>query len=94
MRAPKHGKFYGSHQASKPGEAPAVFTGFLIGTIGRPQIDDGVIRLEISDPKARLLDPQIGDPANTRVEPRPFVQPSIDGAVARAREGGTVAGIL
>lgn len=98
MRLPKSGKLYGSHRASAPGEAPAVLRGKLIGSIGEPKFDgrsQGIIRLTISDPKARLLDPQAGDPANARVAPRPFVQPSIEGAVLRAQTGaGVVAGVL
>lgn len=94
MRLPKSGKQYGSHTASAAGEAPAVLSKTLIGSIGKPQIDGTIARLVISDPKARYLDPQEGDPANTRVAPRPFVQPAIDGAVARANQGGILISIL
>lgn len=33
MTEPKHGRLYGEHQASAPGEAPAVDTGGLINSI-------------------------------------------------------------
>lgn len=33
MTGPKHGRIYGDHQASAPGEAPAVDTGGLINSI-------------------------------------------------------------
>lgn len=33
MRSPKSGRMYGSHQASAPGEAPAVDMGLLINSI-------------------------------------------------------------
>lgn len=94
MLLPKTGKLYGTHRASAPGEAPAPLTEALINSIGQPQVDDGIIRLIVSDPKARLLDPQEGDPINALIEPRPFVQPSIDGAVAAARKPGIVASIF
>lgn len=94
MRALKHGRRYGTHVASKAGEAPAVLTEALINSIGEPMIDGGIARLVISDPKARLLDPQQDDPVNPRVEPRPFVQPSIDGAVAVANKPGIVVSII
>jgi hypothetical protein len=93
MRGPKTGRVYGTHRASAPGEAPAVLTGALIGSIGEPQISGNIARLVISDPKARLLDPQEGDPANAHIAPRPFVQPAIEGAIAQAGKGGVI-GVL
>jgi hypothetical protein len=90
MRGPKSGRTYRGHRASAPGEAPAVLTGALIGSIGEPVISGMTARLVISDPKARFLDPQEGDPQHPFIEPRPFVMPAIEGALAQLEKGGVI----
>lgn len=77
MRLPKHGRFYGTHRASAPGEAPAILTGTLIGSIGQPVIRDFTGSMNVSAPYARYLEE--GTP---RILPRPYAEVSARGVVS------------
>jgi hypothetical protein len=77
MAAEKSGRIYGSHQASAPGEAPAVDTSVLINSIQREvQGTEGAVYT--NQETAAML--EFG---TSRMAPRPAWVP----AAERAREG-------
>ena len=90
---PKTGRVYetdrGIHQASAPGEAPAVFSGLLInsGYVNIRWLNQYSVRAEVgySSPYAYELE-FFGPDFNG--QPRPFLQPAID--VAEQEAGGTL----
>lgn len=92
---PKSGRVYKvskagrKHQASAPGEAPAVLTGFLTSSIltDFPKQTEGVIT--IGAEYAAYL-----EKGTSRMRPRPFVKPSIGGALDSINKGGIVGGLL
>ena len=49
MASPKHGREYGGHIASAPGEAPAIDTGLLAGSIQATM--DGAYAAEVGSPQ-------------------------------------------
>jgi len=83
---PKSGRFYKvsktgrPHQASAPGQAPAVLTGFLTNSIQSafPKLTEGVIT--IGAEYAEYLE---RGPRNWKQQPsrRPFVEPALEGAL-------------
>lgn len=88
---PKSGRFYKvirtgrPHQASAPGQAPAVLTGFLTNSIlsDFPKATEGVIT--IGAEYAEYL-----ERGTSRMRPRPFVQPALDGALEAINRGGVI----
>jgi hypothetical protein len=73
MQAPKHGRVYGAHQASAPGEAPAELSGDLIGSIGHAMDGATIAYAFATDDKAPWL--EVG---NGRVEARPAFVPAAE----------------
>lgn len=73
MRAPKSGHFYGTHQASAPGQAPAVQSGGLIGSIEAQKVDAYIWNVGSIDDKAPIL--EFG---SVNMEARPFLGPAAD----------------
>lgn len=75
LDTPKTGRFYGSHQASAPGEAPASETGALVSGLqvqirGNQHSRSAVIIS--SDPKASML--EFG---TRKMAPRPHMTPAL-----------------
>jgi hypothetical protein len=56
MQEPKHGRVYGHHVASAPGEAPAIQSGTLAHSIQVEQVNDLSYAVFTDDPKAILLE--------------------------------------
>lgn len=92
---PKSGRFYKvsrtgrRHQASAPGQAPAVLTGFLTNSIlsDFPKPTEGIIT--IGAEYAEYL-----ERGTRRMRPRPFVQPALEGALDAINRGGGIIGRL
>lgn len=72
MLAPKSGVVYGSHQASAPGEAPAVETSALIRSGYAVMTGELKAEAGFSDEKAEDL--ELG---TTRIAPRSFLLPAL-----------------
>jgi hypothetical protein len=74
MAEPKSGRVYGRHQASAPGEAPAIDTGLLINSLQEAYENDGMTGYAFTN-TAYAPDLEYGHTDGT-VAPRPFMQPS------------------
>lgn len=89
MRLPKTGKIYyrkkGVHQASAPGEAPAIEEGTLYDSIKTQS--KGSLKASVTVRTPYVLALEFGNPRRN-LEPRPYVRPAI---IEAARKG---AGIL
>lgn len=75
MAEPKTGRFYGSHRASAPGEAPAIDTGNLAGSI----------EVEMDGPLTAVV--TVGaeygpflEYGTAHIAPRPFLTPAVEEA--------------
>lgn len=68
---PKSGRIYGGHQASAPGESPAIDEGDLSNSIRQEKIDEASYRVGSTDEKAPHL--EFG---TSRIAPRPFLTPA------------------
>jgi len=93
MAGPKSGRLYRrrggrTHQASAPGEAPAVDTGFLINSIRTVVKSDTRAEITVAAEYAEGL--EFG---TDRVAARPFVRPAIEGVIERFGKGGILAGL-
>ena len=90
MTETKTGKLYkrGSviHQASAPGQAPAVDTGFLGNSIQTKMISDTHGEITISADYAEFLE----EGTSTGLAPRPFVEPAIEGVIEKFNKGGGI----
>ncbi len=76
MAAPKSGVWYGDHQASAPGEAPAIDTGMLVNSIQTEvKGTEGVVFTNME--YAPYL--EFGAPMAS-IEPRPFFMPAAEAA--------------
>ena len=67
MRDEKHGRTYGTHQASAPGEAPAVDTGLLINSIQVEEVTD--LTSSVGTPVEYAATLEFG---SSRIAPRPI----------------------
>ena len=76
---PGTGRTYGKHQASAPGEPPAVDTGILRNTIGTESLG-GVIRIGSGQEYAPILEYGSG---LARIAPRPFMRPALESVKER-----------
>lgn len=74
MAEPKTGRVYGNHQASAPGEAPAIDTGLLTNSLQEAYENDGMTGYAYTN-TAYAPDLEYGHPDGT-VAPRPFMQPA------------------
>lgn len=77
MTAPHSGRIYGEHQASAPGEMPAVDTSTLLGSLG-VEAEPGSTYGEVYVSPDYALPLEYGSPANN-VAPRPFMTPAAEG---------------
>lgn len=92
---PKSGRFYKvsktgrRHQASAPGQAPAILTGFLTNSIltDFPRATEGVIT--IGAEYAEYL-----ERGTRRMAARPFVKPALSGALDAINGSGGILGEL
>lgn len=92
---PKTGRVYKvsktgrKHQASAPGEAPAVLFSTLKNSIltSFPKQTEGIIT--IGAEYAAYL-----EKGTSRMRPRPFVRPALDGALDSFSKGGIVGGVI
>lgn len=74
MRAPKSGRWYGSHRASAPGEAPAEDSKKLINSLRARKSQEGLkVRISAEVGYAKLL--EHGTP-NGKIKKRPFMAPA------------------
>lgn len=73
MRLPKSGVVYGSHQASAPGDAPAVDEGDLIDSLQAEMTGPTAGEVRVDDPKGALL--EYGS-AGGKIAARPFMTPA------------------
>lgn len=75
MQAPKSGRIYGSHQASAPGEAPAIDSRELIES-GRIE-PTGPFSADVVYDSPHAAPLELGAPARG-LEPRPFLGPAME----------------
>lgn len=75
MEGPKHGRIYGAHQASAPGEPPAIDTGKLRNSMRTEFSGDG-LSARIG-PNADPYDYYL-EFGTSRMEPRPYMTPAAD----------------
>lgn len=75
MRGPKTGRIYGTHQASAPGESPAIDTGALINSIST-HIED---RLTATVSETSEYAPHL-EFGTTTMAPRPHMSPAFEHA--------------
>jgi len=73
MMGPHTGRVYGEHQASAPGEAPAVDTATLINSIGTKMLNRLLAVVYAAAEYALHL--ELG---TTRIAPRPFMLPAAE----------------
>lgn len=73
MRGPKHGRMYRGHQASAPGESPAVDTSLLINSIHTEHPTDLTSTIGTNAKYAMAL-----EYGSRRMAPRPVWRPTID----------------
>lgn len=93
LRAPKTGRIYRrrrrSHQASAPGEAPAIASGGLLSAVSQsPRFPSPLIG-EISIPVEYAEALEFGAPASN-LDPRPFVRPAVNTVLARLKSAGII----
>jgi hypothetical protein len=92
---PKTGRKYkrqgGTHQASAPGEAPAIDTGFLQNSIVPDTSNPLKGILTIGAEYAALLEE--GSPGG-RLLPRPFVRPAIRDALAEINKNDVIGRLI
>lgn len=82
MEGSKSGRSYGGHQASAPGDAPAIDTGELFTNMAESTEDGGLTGvLEINTEYAIHL--EFG---TSKMEPRPFARPAVAKMEPRVRE--------
>lgn len=89
MRLPKSGRFYGRHRASAPGQAPAILSGKLIGSIGEPVVRGLTGTLRVTAPYAGFL--ERGTPL---IAPRPFAETSARGVLFEINGGSTFGNLI
>lgn len=70
---PKSGRMYGRHQASAPGEPPAIRYGYLTNSIQVVQTDDMTVYVFTNDEKAPHL-----EYGTRRIAARPFMLPAAE----------------
>lgn len=79
MQLPKSGTVYGDHQASAPGDAPAVLEGDLINSLVVEMTGPAAGELRAEDPKAGMLEfGTLNEDGTQRMAPRPFMIPGAE----------------
>lgn len=90
LSKPGTGAFYGNHQASAPGEPPAVDTGALRNSVGQ-EVTGNVLRVGVAMPYGPFL--EFGTITEGGfIEPRPFMRPALE-AVRERMTGVVVSGV-
>lgn len=80
MKGAKTGRTYGNHQASAPGEAPAVDIGSLKNSIQAKPVGDGSREWEINVGAEYAAHLEFGTPF---IAPRPFARPAAEAIRAK-----------
>lgn len=75
MQEEKHGRQYGKHVASAPGEAPATDTGLLVNSISYEMVSDTEARVGAAAEYAVIL--EFG---SSHMAARPFMGPAFEDA--------------
>lgn len=75
MAEPKSGHVYGNHQASAPGESPAIDTGALVNSIQQTPVTNGSGQVYTNMEYAEVLEYGGAD-----MEARPFMTPAAEAA--------------
>lgn len=73
MAEPKHGRIYDGHQASAPGEAPAIDLGSYVNTIQTEMISESLAGVFTNDERGPLF--ELG---GVKIEPRPHFEPALE----------------
>lgn len=81
MQGSKGGAFYSGHQASAPGEAPAIDTGQLFGAMQQSFEDNGMTGV-LAFLTEYAIHLEFG---TTKMAPRPFARPAIESMRARVK---------
>jgi HK97 gp10 family phage protein len=93
MTQAKHGRRYRrgtrTHQASAPGEAPAVDTGFLINSIQTTIKSEIQVETQIGAEYSEAL-----EYGTSKMAARPFVEPAIEGVIERFGRGGIISRLM
>ncbi len=79
MELPKFGNVYGNHQASEPGEPPAIDTGDLVDSARKSMESPTSGVIEYTSHAAAM------EYGTVHVEPRPFLRPAVDSERPRFR---------
>lgn len=98
FKLPKSGRVYRvsrtgrPHQASAPGEAPAILTGFLQNSILTtfPTAREGVIAIGAA--YAPYL--EYGTRRGNKIKPRPYIAPAIKETIAEFKKPGIIGGLI
>lgn len=79
MQLPKSGRVYDGHQASAPGDAPAVDSGELIGSLVVEMVGPFAAEVRAEDPKAAMLEyGTLNEDGSVRMAPRPSMTPAAE----------------
>ncbi len=81
MQGSKSGQIYGGHQASAPGEAPAIDTGQLFGAMEQ-SFEDGGMTGVLAFLTEYAIHLEFG---TTKMEPRPFARPALEKMIPRIK---------
>jgi len=81
MERAKHGRVYGAHQASAPGEAPAIDTGTLHNSIQVHMVRPLTAVVAVHAPYGLYL-----EMGTRRMAARPFLKPAVDKVKPAFRE--------
>lgn len=73
MELPKFGNVYGNHQASEPGEPPAIDTGDLVDSVRTSMESPTSGTIEYTSDHAAAM-----EYGTVYIEPRPFLRPALD----------------
>lgn len=80
MEGAKTGRTYGNHQASAPGEAPAVDVGNLKNSTQAKPVGDGTTEWDINVGAEQAAALEFGTPF---IAPRPFARPAAEAVRAK-----------
>lgn len=73
MEGPKGGRLYRSHRASAPGEAPAIDTGNLRGSIAAMMVNQTLAIVAVNTEYGIYL-----EYGTRKMAPRPYIRPAVD----------------
>ena len=78
MAEEKHGRWYGQHQASAPGEAPGVDTGLLLNSIQSELVTATATSALAQAGVAGAEYAEALEYGTARIKPRPYMRPALD----------------